>query len=546
MKKLLMLMVCVLLLAGATWADNRPPSRTAMRNPRLLQELLEDWFAGFDDSWFLFLPSDSAPDAAEGKVYYNDTANALYVCTDGSTWTALESGASQSLDTAYDSGNKIDVDGTVLELEVDDGSNNAALLLDMDDSSNNPDVLQITNAGTGDAISINGASTGNLIYDEDGNFTVASTGALTAATVTSAGDVVMTGTSKNIQWDSSENTLEILDDSIVAFGTGDDATLKYDETTSDALELEAAAADTAFTIGGTSAGFDITYYFETAGTIATDYDGDSMTFSDSMYLKFGSSGDVTIAYDGSGNDLDILGSGKEVSFGVTDEGMDVVMHGETSGEYFMWDESADSVLANCGNVSFVTTDAEVNQIVLNATGTGAGEAINVETTNGGINIEANDGTNGDITIDAADDMTLTAAGNLTLAVTGTVSAGGSAITNLYRTVELFVDDDVLLAAESGKLCVSDGNDGGVANVILTLPTAAAGIVFTFADANATGGDDLYIKAGASDTINGGSAAEYLACKTDSAGQSVTLEAIDETRWIITAVSGTWVADDSPD
>lgn len=85
-----------------------------------------------------------------------------------------------------------------------------------------------------------------------------------------------------------------------------------------------------------------------------------------------------------------------------------------------------------------------------------------------------------------------------------------------------------------------------ANCIVTLPTASAGLRYTVNDANSTANADTYIKAGAGDKINDGTAAQYLACKTDSAGQSVTLEAMDAERWMIVAVSGTWVSDDAPD
>ena len=112
-------------------------------------------------------------------------------------------------------------------------------------------------------------------------------------------------------------------------------------------------------------------------------------------------------------------------------------------------------------------------------------------------------------------------------------------------VEVFEANDTLTAAETGKTCAVYGYSTA-ANCIITLPTAAAGLRYTIIDANSTAAADTYIKAGAGDKINDGTAAQYLACKTDSAGQSVTLVAMDAERWMIVAVSGTWVADDAPD
>lgn len=124
---------------------------------------------------------------------------------------------------------------------------------------------------------------------------------------------------------------------------------------------------------------------------------------------------------------------------------------------------------------------------------------------------------------------------------GTATLGG-----VLRYVEIIGTDHTLTAADSSRVIIADGNDAAAGNLVYDLPAAAAGLTFTFADANSTAGDDLYIKAAAGDTINGGTAGQYLACKTDSAGQSVTLVAVDGTRWLLIASVGTWVADDTPD
>jgi hypothetical protein len=64
-------------------------------------------------------------------------------------------------------------------------------------------------------------------------------------------------------------------------------------------------------------------------------------------MAFGSSDDITMAYDGTDNELDILqnvaGTGK-VAFGTDDTGMDVTFYGATSGKYLIWDESADEAI----------------------------------------------------------------------------------------------------------------------------------------------------------------------------------------------------------
>lgn len=358
-------------------------------NAESLQQLLRDLFENIDSDSILLEPTDTAPSGEEGMLYANDSSNALYY-HNGTDWTLVDLGSGTSLDGAYDLGAKITADGTNgVEIEVGASDDNVALLLDSNENTNNNDALQITVAGTGDAISLNGASTGNLIYDESGNFTVASTGALSAATITATTDLTMTGTSYDIVWDSSENTLEVNDDAVVAFGDGDDATLMYDETTDDALELAAAAADTAFSIGGTSAGFDMTYYSETSGTMLWDYDGDiivdgiNVQINDNDQLMFGDSEEFVIDYDeaasdnlifvaGTANDavqigdastgtdficvssagtttthaawFDASGNTNEGiwKFGNDDHGLDVEFYGETASQLVTWDQSADT------------------------------------------------------------------------------------------------------------------------------------------------------------------------------------------------------------
>ena len=75
-----------------------------------------------------------------------------------------------------------------------------------------------------------------------------------------------------------------------------------------------------------------------------------------------------------------------------------------------------------------------------------------------------------------------------------------------KAVEVFDANDTLTAAETGKVCVSAGK-GTAGDLILTLPTAVAGLSFTFVDANATAADDLWITAATGDKINGGTAGD---------------------------------------
>ena len=108
-------------------------------------------------------------------------------------------------------------------------------------------------------------------------------------------------------------------------------------------------------------------------------------------------------------------------------------------------------------------------------------------------------------------------------------------------LEVFDANDTLTAAESGKVCVSIGFTGAVDsnNLILTLPTAAAAVNFWFYDANVTATDDLWITAGAGDTINGGTAVKSYKCTGDALKQGIWVVAQDATSWIVMSEVGTW-------
>ena len=101
----------------------------------------------------------------------------------------------------------------------------------------------------------------------------------------------------------------------------------------------------------------------------------------------------------------------------------------------------------------------------------------------------------------------------------------------------------LTADQSGASC---HNNGDADNCVYVLPTAAAGLIFRFADVEAAAGADLYVQAAAGDKINDGTAAQYYACKDDTYGSHVVLVAIDDTEWVTISEGGTWGADAAPD
>ena len=84
---------------------------------------------------------------------------------------------------------------------------------------------------------------------------------------------------------------------------------------------------------------------------------------------------------------------------------DVLIYGETASELITWDAGADS-LTVVSDLTLFTLTGTTLPFHANVTGTVAGEAAKLETTNGGITLLADGTANGDILIDAEDVITI--------------------------------------------------------------------------------------------------------------------------------------------
>jgi hypothetical protein len=88
------------------------------------------------------------------------------------------------------------------------------------------------------------------------------------------------------------------------------------------------------------------YVFFDEGSLALNMVDIDLQLDDEAKLTFGDSQDVTFEYDESGNDLDITSTTAldEISFGATGDGYDLKWWSTTSGDYVLFDYSADAVL----------------------------------------------------------------------------------------------------------------------------------------------------------------------------------------------------------
>lgn len=100
--------------------------------------------------------------------------------------------------------------------------------------------------------------------------------------------------------------------------------------------------------------------------------------------------------------------------------------------------------------------------------------------------------------------------------------------------------NTITAAENGTTFFVSESSDDVVNFVL--PSAAAGLIFTFIDNDATAGADLTIDPASGDSLNGDTAGDGIACTSDAVGQSITYLAVDATTWVPINTVGTWTAE----
>jgi hypothetical protein len=106
-----------------------------------------------------------------------------------------------------------------------------------------------------------------------------------------------------------------------------------------------------------------------------------------------------------------------------------------------------------------------------------------------------------------------------------------------KTIEAHTTDDILTIAESNSTHTNEGAGGAVA---LTLPTASAGMQFIF---RVHAAQYLRINAALEDTIRGATVTVLSGyVRSNTAGNWIALESINNTEWVNTGIGGTWTVD----
>ena len=320
--------------------------------------------------------------------------------------------------------------------------------------------------------------------------------------------------------------------------------LSADETL---LFLPSETDDTSkFNIGDATNTADVRIFGATASTVVFDASGDEVIFNaydislqDGDFLKFGDGDDFTID-SSTTKELDFAPAAASddyiVNFGVDQSGVDIKAFGATASELLHWDASADS-LTVVGDLSLFTMTGTTLPFHVNATGTVTGVAINFETTDGSILLNADGATWGDIELNSADNTLFTSAGDLTFAVTGTLTMGGSAVDNTLMTIEVEPGTaETVLAADSGRTFANTAAQGATT---FTLPDAAAGLWYIFVDNSSTAADDVIIDPAIGDNIDHDTNGDAIESVTDAYPQTIMVIALNATDWATFGKIGTW-------
>jgi len=168
--------------------------------------------------------------------------------------------------------------------------------------------------------------------------------------------------------------------------------------------------------GESTTGMDVKSWAATAGDyLLWDASEEALTWvgvnahlDDDSILYIGSDKDWSI-FSSTTKILQLTPLGDEtygITVGADTAGADLLVYGATTGEKLFWDSSGD-YLHVVGDKTLMTLTGTTLPVRIDATGTvAAGNAIEIETTSGPIQILADGSTTGDITIDAEDVITI--------------------------------------------------------------------------------------------------------------------------------------------
>jgi len=387
-----------------------------------------------------FSPTDVAPTAAEGVIYWSDADNALKLYT-GTAWVDIDVSGASSLATAYTAGSKILAPTLAVEIEVADGSDNGALILDSDDTSDAIDVLTITNAGD-DAAAVSIQISGTAGYDIQGtsdtwNVSIAGVAGFVGATIGNS-DLVFTEPTTN-------------DVTLLADG---DAILTISATSKEDIDINLATSNV---VGFTSS----------TGVVSVNWGAlDQHTGLNDLVFDGATANTITQTGTGEGDDLTISQAAS-----AQDASLILQSSGTGTDALSLISSVADIKANSAGNIDI---DAADN--------------ITVNTADGSYTLTIAGSTNGNYSMTAADTMSFISVDSATFQTTA--AEADITINSVLGSIAIEAEEDaasaVLITADGGTSSTMKlHNDTGTAAGSIELNSDVGGIQII---ANAAGKD----------------------------------------------------------
>jgi hypothetical protein len=416
---------------------------------------------------FIATPVADPTGTTEGTIYYDSDNDNLYV-RETAGWTDLTAGAGSvsDLDTAYNGGNTIDVDGSAVTLTVSDGDNNVALALVQNDSTNDNTAMTIASAAdAANAISldIDSQTTGRDIEGTGASFYVEGDGSIVGvdADFTGAGGITL---------QNDETILNDVDNEIQFSNGTEDVSFNF----------------------GTSNQLHIT---SDTGVVTVDWlDVDTHGGIEAIIMDTGTASSLTNEADGAADDLTIAVTGAfDSSLILSSAGTGV---------------DALQVTASAGGIDI----SSQNDIDITTTG-GAGEDITITNSGGSVNIEATEGVADAIVLNAS-----TAAGgiditsNADIDITTTGAAGEDiTITNTGGSI-------AISATEDDTAAITIQANGGTSESVNIVASQGTGEDALDIDATA-GGIDIDAATGKNIAVTGG---QFIVTSNEDVASAINL------------------------
>lgn len=482
-KFFLVFAVFVILLAAlgainvfTTSVDSKNTYKNAYRWTGKPKDKLYDWAQEVEDridgttanQSFLFDPTDTVPDACEGRLYYNATDNGLKLYT-GSSWVDVDMAGAGSLDDGYDISEAITVDGTAVTLTTGTGDNNVVLAIVQNETDNNSDAVTITmgSGATGKALYIDGESSGTDI-DAD-NWSISNAGALVCVGVDTTSTI------------SLANNETIIGDTAHEIQFGDDG---------------ADYEDISFVFGSNN------------NIISLATDSGATTFDFGVIDDLTGVDDVTFDVGGTSNTITCAGSGagKDLTIQQTVSAADASLILQSTGT----GTDALSLISSVGDIKLNSAD----NIDIDAA-----DNVTIDTADGSFTLTVGGGTDGDMTVAVADAITITSTDSAQNGIHIEANGGTSESINLYSNqgtgASATTEHDASIQLQSDAGGISLYTTGNVADAIRIEANGGTSETITVLSVKGTGTSSVDI-----DSTVGG-----ITIQAHAAGKDVDIDSV---------------------